>query len=134
MPNRNMHEVMGHLGRDPELRYTPSNQPVCRLSIATSNDYKKGNEWVKNQPSWHNVVIWGELASLVTERFQKGDAIMVRGKSRTRDYEKGGIKGRITEIIATEVYVPVYPKKQYEGEKEAAVEDYDDAPDADIPF
>jgi len=133
-----MHEVMGHLGRDPELRYTPSNQPVCRFTVATSNDYKKGNGWVKAQPSWHNVVVWGELASLVAERFHKGDAIMVRGKSRTRDYDANGEKRRITEITAFEVYIPVYPKKLRnqagEQESETVVDDYDEQPDADIPF
>jgi len=136
MPNRNVHEVMGHLGRDPELRYTPSNQPVCRLSIATSNDYKKGSEWVKNPPSWHNVVVWGELGELVVEHFRKGDAIMVRGRSKTREYESKGQKRRITEVIANEVYMPIYPKKAQDSQvaEEPMIDDYDELPDADIPF
>lgn len=138
MPNRNIHEVMGHLGRDPELRYTKSGQAVCRLTVATSNDYKKGNGWVKAQPSWHNVVVWGELANLVEEKFAKGDAIMVRGKSTTREYDAKGEKKRITEITAFEVYIPVYPKKLHEQASEQGneqiVDDYDEVPDADIPF
>lgn len=139
MPNRNMHEVMGHLGRDPELRYISTSRAVCRFSIATSNDYKKGSEWVKNPPEWHNVVVWGELAELVANHFHKGDAIMVRGKSKTREYEKGGEKKRITEIIASEVYAPIYLKKpnladvQVEEATEAPVEGAE-LPDADIPF
>ena len=140
MPNRNIHEVMGHLGRDPELRYTISNNPVCSFSIATSNDLKRGGQWIKNPPEWHNVVIWGELAQLVANEFKKGDAIMVRGRHRTRLYESKGQKKQISEIIATEIYRPVYVKKMADSAaympEEAPIQEFSDdsLPDADIPF
>ena len=138
MPNRNLHEIMGHIGRDPELRYTGAQKPVCTFSVATSNDFKRNGEWVKNSPEWHNIVVWGELGELVSREFKKGDAIMVRGKSTTREYDAKGEKKRITEITAFEVYIPVYPKKPHEQASEQGneqiVEDYDEVPDADIPF
>ncbi len=140
MPNRNMHEIMGHLGRDPELRYTTSNNPVCSFSIATSNDFKRGGQWIKNPPEWHNVVIWGELAQLVVNEFKKGDAIMVRGKHRTRGYESKGQKKQASEIVATEVYKPIYVKKITESstyaQEEVPMQEFadEDLPDAEIPF
>jgi len=116
MPNRNIHEIMGHIGREPELKYTASGDPVCFITIATSNDYKQGSEWIKRDPEWHNVVFFGELAELVVKEFRKGDAIMVRGKHKTRTEEWKGQVRYIGEITATEVYRPIYPKKAKEDE------------------
>jgi len=115
MPNRNLHEVMGHLGKDPELRMTPTGKQVCRISVATSNDFfdKQTQKWIEQDPEWHNVIVWGELAERVAREFSKGDAIMVRGRSRTREYQdKDNQKKRITEITANEVYKPVYVSKK----------------------
>lgn len=115
MPNRNVHEVMGHLGKDPELRMTPTGKQVCRLNIATSNGFmdKDSQKWVDKGADWHNVIIWDALAEKVAREFAKGDAIMVRGKSRTREYQdKDGAKKRITEIIAHEIFRPVYVSKK----------------------
>lgn len=115
MPNRNLHEVMGHLGKDPELRMTPTGKQVCRLNIATSNGFmdKDSQKWVDKGADWHNVIIWDALAEKVAREFAKGDAIMIRGKSRTREYQdKNGAKKRITEITANEIYKPVYVSKK----------------------
>ena len=120
MPNRNLHEIMGHIGRDPELRYTGAQKPVCTFSVATSNDFKRNGEWVKNSPEWHNIVVWGELGELVSREFKKGDAIMVRGKHRTRAEEWKGQSRQVSEIIANEVYRPIYAKKEKEAEEEQA--------------
>ena len=115
MPNRNMHEVMGHLGKDPELRMTPTGKHVCRISVATSNDFfdRQAQKWIEQDPEWHNVIIWGDLAEKVAREFAKGDAIMVRGRSKTRDYQdKDGQKKRIVEITANEIYKPIYVSKK----------------------
>ena len=115
MPNRNMHEVMGHLGKDPEPRMTPTGKHVCRINVATSNDFfdKQAQKWIEQDPEWHNVIVWGELAEKVAREFSKGDAIMVRGRSKTREYQdKDGQKKRITEITANEVYKPIYVSKR----------------------
>jgi len=138
MPNRNLHEVMGHLGKDPELRVTPTGKSVCRLSVATSNRTfdKKTQKWVDKDPDWHNVIIWGELAEKVAQEFSKGDAIMVRGKSRTREYkDKEGQKRRVTEIEAKEVLKPVYVSMTIRAKDEENVVFEDEMEDeADIPF
>ena len=111
MPNRNMHEIMGHLGRDPERSITPTGRTVCRLSIATANNFfdARTQEWIQKTPDWHNVIIWEDLAEKVAQEFSKGDAIMIRGKSHTREYQgKDGQTKRITEVTAQEVFKPVY--------------------------
>ena len=138
MPNRNLHEVMGHLGKDPELRITPTGKSVCRLSVATSNRTfdKKTKKWVSRDPDWHNVVVWGELAEKVAQEFKKGDAIMVRGKSKTRTYkDKDDQKKSITEIEAKEVLKPVYVSMTIKAKDEENVTFEDEMEDeADIPF
>jgi len=111
MPNRNVHEVMGHIGREPELILTSIGEHMCFFSIATSNDYKRGSEWIKKEPEWHNIVVFGELAELVAKEFKKGDAIMVRGRHKTRTEEWKGQTRQVGEIVATEVYRPIYPRK-----------------------
>ena len=138
MPNRNVHEVMGHLGKNPELRVTPTGKSVCRLSVATSNRTfdKKTQKWVDKDPDWHNVIIWGELAEKVAQEFKKGDAIMVRGKSKTRTYkDKDGQKKSITEIEAREVLKPVYVSMTIKAKDEEGDSFEDEMEDeADIPF
>jgi len=138
MPNRNVHEVMGHLGKDPELRITPTGKSVCRLSVATSNRVfdKETKKWVDKGADWHNVIVWGELAEKVAQEFSKGDAIMVRGKSRTREYkDKKGQKKRITEIEAKEIMKPVYISMTEKAKDEENVTFEDEMEDeADIPF
>lgn len=138
MPNRNVHEVMGHLGKDPELKITPTGKSVCRLSVATSNRTfdKKTKKWVSKDPDWHNVIVWGELAEKVSQEFSKGDAIMVRGKSKTREYkDKNGQKRRVTEIEAKEVLKPVYVSMTIRAKDEENVVFEDEMEDeADIPF
>lgn len=82
----------------------------------------------------------GELGELVSREFKKGDAIMVRGRHRTRLYESKGQKKQISEIIATEIYRPVYVKKTADSAaympEEAQIQEFSDdsLPDADIPF
>ena len=138
MPNRNVHEVMGHLGKDPELRITPTGKSVCRLSVATSNRVfdKKTNKWIDKGADWHNVIVWGELAEKVAQEFTKGDVIMVRGKSRTREYkDKEGQKRRVTEIEAKEILKPVYVSMTIKAKDEENITFEDEMDEeADIPF
>jgi len=142
MPNRNVHEIMGHLGKDPELSETATGKMVCRISIATSNNYldNRTREWVERDPDWHNVIIWEDLAEKVAQEFSKGDAIMVRGKSRTREYQgKDGQTKRITEITAQEVFKPVYvPRRdrqnKIDDDDSWTIDVVDGQEDIEIPF
>ncbi len=118
MPNRNVHEVMGHLGRDPEVQYTFERKPYCKITIATSNAYKDRDtgEWVERPADWHYATIWGDLAEKVALEFEKGSAIMIRGKSRTKEYQNNeGEKKRSTEITVSEVFKPIYVTRKEKG-------------------
>ncbi len=92
--------LIGNLGRDPELRYTPSGKPVASFSIATTERWKDQNGEMKESTEWHNIVLWGRSAELAKEYLQKGSPVYIEGAIRTRNYEdKEGVRRYRTEII-----------------------------------
>ncbi len=97
--------LLGNLGRDPELKYTPSGQAVARFSIATSDKWKDKNsgEW-QERTEWHNIVCWARLAETVSQYLTKGSSVYVEGRLQTRSWDdKEGKKHYMTEIIANEL-------------------------------
>lgn len=96
--------ILGHLGRDPELRYTQGGQAVCNLAIATSRRYtnSKTNEVVE-ETEWHRVVVWGKQAEHCNNYLVKGRQVYVEGRLRTSSYERDGVKQYSTEIVADTV-------------------------------
>lgn len=95
--------ILGHLGRDPELRYIQSGQPVCSLNIATSRKYtNKQNEQVE-ETEWHRVSVWGKQAEHCNNFLTKGRQVYVEGRLRTSSYDKDGQKHYTTEIVADTV-------------------------------
>ena len=93
--------IVGNVGRDPELRYTQSGQPVASFSIATNERFKdKDGNW-KDRTEWHRIVAWARLAEICGEYLRKGSQVYVEGRIQTRDWEdKEGNKRQTTEIIA----------------------------------
>ena len=95
--------ILGHLGRDPELRYLQNGQPVCKLNIATSRRYtNKQNESVE-ETEWHRVSVWGKQAEHCNNFLTKGRQVYVEGRLRTSSYDKDGQKHYTTEIVADTV-------------------------------
>lgn len=92
--------LVGNLGRDPELRYTPNGTPVANFSIATSERFKgQDGEW-KDQTEWHNIVCWRRLAEVAGEYLKKGSKVYIEGKLKTRNWDdKDGKKNYRTEIF-----------------------------------
>ena len=125
---------MGHLGRDPELRYTQSGVPAVNFSVATTERWKdKAGEW-QNQTEWHNIVAWRDLAERCAQRLVKGDLAHVSGKLQTRAWEeKDGNKRTTTEIVARSVK---FFRKAEEGAGEGPAKAPGNKPDDgdDIPF
>lgn len=78
MPNFNQATFIGHLGRDPELRYTPTGTAICGFSIAVNNRQKDGDEW-KEVPMWIKVNVWGRQAEPCSQYLSKGRAVLVSG-------------------------------------------------------
>ena len=92
--------IIGHLGRDPELRKTPGGASVTDFSVATTERFtdKSGNR--QEQTEWHNIVMWGRQAETAAQYLRKGSSVYIEGKLRTRSWEDNGKKNYRTEIIA----------------------------------
>ena len=103
MPNYNQATVIGHLGADPELRYTGSGTAVCNARLATTEKYNKDGKPVEDT-TWHSIVLWGKLAEVCAHYLSKGDAVMFVGPIKNRSYEdRDGNTRYVTEIKATQM-------------------------------
>jgi len=92
--------LVGHLGKDPDIRYLDGNVSVASFPLATSETYTKDGRRVE-QTEWHNVVLWRGLADIAVKYLSKGKLVYIEGKLRTRSYEdKEGIRRYTTEIVA----------------------------------
>ena len=92
--------LMGHVGKDPEVRRMDNNLAVARFSLATNERWNKDGNWV-DHTEWHNIVVWRDLAERTEKFIRKGSLIYVEGKIRSRSYEdKDGVKRYVTEILA----------------------------------
>ena len=92
--------LVGHLGKDPEIRYLEGGVSVTSFPLATSETFNKDGKKVE-QTEWHNIVLWRSLAEVAAKYLQKGKLVYIEGKLRTRYFEdKEGIKKYTTEIVA----------------------------------
>ncbi|HII3761634.1 single-stranded DNA-binding protein [Pasteurella multocida] len=93
-------ELIGHLGKDPEIRVFPDGTPVASISVATTEYYKdKETGERKDITQWHNITVTGKKADFCREYLKKGSFVFISGKLNYRSYEKDGQKRLITEII-----------------------------------
>lgn len=96
--------LIGHLGADPDMRYTPSGAGVCELRVATSESWKDKNGQRQERTEWHRVVVWGKTAEICAKYLAKGRQVYIEGRIQTRTYDdKEGQKRYITEVIANDV-------------------------------
>lgn len=92
--------LVGHLGKDPEVRHLEGNVSVASFPLATSETYNKDGRKIE-QTEWHNIVMWRGLADVASKYLQKGKLVYIEGKLRTRSFEdKEGHKKYTTEIVA----------------------------------
>ncbi len=92
--------LVGHLGKDPEVRHLEGGVSVASFTLATSESYTRNGERV-DQTEWHNIVCWRGLADVAEKYLQKGKLVYVEGKLRTRSWDdKEGNKRYTTEIVA----------------------------------
>ena len=101
----NKAQIIGHIGTDPMMAYKIFNNggAVCNISVSTSErgyKLKDGTE-VSEKVEWHNVVFRNKLAEIAGKYLKKGDKVYIEGKLQTREYEKDGIRRKITEIIVS---------------------------------
>ncbi len=97
--------LIGNLGRDPEVRYSPSGSAVANVTLATSESWKDKNSGEKQEKTeWHRVVFFGRLAEIAGEYLKKGSQVYVEGRLQTRKWQdKEGHDRYTTEIVANEM-------------------------------
>ena len=97
--------LVGNVGKDPEVKYTPSGTALAKFSIATNERFKdKSGEW-QDRTEWHNVLAWERLAEIVGEYVRKGSKIYIEGRLQTSSWEdrQSGEKKYRTEIVARDL-------------------------------
>ena len=96
--------LIGNLGKDPELRYTPGGQPVATFPLATTERWADKSGQRQERTEWHNIVVWGKLAELTNQYLKKGRSAYVEGRITTRSWDdRDGNKKYRTEIVATQI-------------------------------
>ena len=133
--SRGLNKVMliGRLGANPEIRYTPDGNPVATFNVATNESYTNKSGERVTQTEWHRVVVFGKLAEIVGEYYSKGKKVYVEGKLRTRQWEdRNGNKRWTTEIVANNLFILDSKGEDFTPE-ETTIEDTP-INDDDIPF
>ncbi len=96
--------LVGRLGGDPEVRYTPSGAAVANFTVATSERWKDKNTGeMQERTEWHRIVAWNRLGEICGEYLSKGKQVYIEGRLQTRSWEKDGVTRYTTEIVATEM-------------------------------
>ena len=96
--------LVGNLGADPELKYTPGNRPVCHLRIATNEVWKDKSGQKQEKTEWHRVNVWGDQAENCTKFLSKGRMVYVEGRLQTRSWDdKEGVARYSTDVVADRV-------------------------------
>ena len=144
--------IVGNLGRDPEMSYTPAGLAVAKFSIATSEEWKdKATGEKKTKTEWHRIVAFGRLAEICGEYLSKGKQVYLEGRIQTSSWEKDGITRYSTDIIANNMQMlgpkgsdynrnqsdgPVYdgPEQDMSPTTGQNTSENDEQKDDDIPF
>ncbi len=92
--------LIGHLGADPESRFTTSGNAVATLNIATNESWRTSEGDIKDRTEWHRCVVFGKMAETAAEYMKKGQLVYIEGRLQTRSWEdKDGVKRYTTEVI-----------------------------------
>lgn len=136
--------LVGHLGKDPEVRHLEGGVTVASFPLATSETFNKDGRKIE-QTEWHNIVMWRGLADVASKYLQKGKLVYIEGKLRTRSFEdREGHKKYTTEVVA-ENFTMLGRKSDFEGgnsghqtpqsnQVEHPIVLGESSPDDDLPF
>ncbi len=130
--------LIGRLGADPQLRYTPSGRASATFNLATNYTWKDNDGNMQERTDWHRIVAWGKLAEVMGEWLKKGSAVYLEGRLQTRNYDDAnGVKKYITEVVVNDM--EMLGRKGEGGGGGASSEPYPDEPPAfdqndDLPF
>jgi single-strand DNA-binding protein len=93
--------LIGRLGKDPEVRFSPNGQAVAKFTIATTEKWRDQQGQMQERTEWHNIVVWGKQAESCGQYLAKGRQVFIEGRIQSRSYDdKDGNKRYITEIVA----------------------------------
>ncbi len=96
--------LVGHLGGDPEMRYTSSGTPVTNFSLATNERWNNQDGERQERTEWHKIVTWSKLAEISNQYLTKGQLVFIEGRIQTREWDdRDGNKRRTTEIVASDM-------------------------------
>jgi single-strand DNA-binding protein len=96
--------LIGHLGKDPEIRYTQDGAAVASFSLATSDSFTDKNGTRQDRTEWHSIKAFGKLADICKQYLAKGKQVYIEGRIQTREYtDRDGIKRRFTEVVANQM-------------------------------
>ena len=135
--SRGLNKVMiiGHLGRDPEMRFTPSGRPVTSFSAATTRNWTTAEGEKRSETEWLNVVAWGSLAEICNQFLKKGQQVYIEGRLQTRHWQdETGNKRSATEVVAREMIMLSERREKAEGESAEAEENYPPSEEEEFPF
>lgn len=131
--SRGLNKVMiiGNLGRDPEMRYTPSGRPVTTFSVATSRSWNTSEGEKRVETEWFNVVAWSSLAEICKQHLSKGQQVYVEGRLQTRHWDDAeGNKHTSVEIVANEMII----LGERRDATESSTSDADTVEEDEFPF
>jgi len=127
--------LIGHLGKDPEVRYTQSGTAVAGFSLATTERFKnKSGDW-EDRTEWHNITLWGRLAEVAGDYLTKGKMVYIEGRLQTRKWQDKEGRDRYTTEVVGEKLLMLGGKG--EGDRKKPAENNDEPhfdPNDDIPF
>ena len=120
--------LIGHLGRNPEVRYMPNGDAVCNFSIATSESWKDQSGQRQEKTEWHAITLYRKLAEIAAQYLKKGSLIYLEGKIQSRKYtDKQGVERTAYEIIGNEM-------KMLGGRDNQPAQPPEQQPFDDVPF
>jgi single-strand DNA-binding protein len=137
--------LVGNVGKDPEVRYSPSGTPVAKFSLATNERFKDRNDEWQERTEWHSIVAWQRLAEIVGEYVSKGSKLYVEGKIQTSSWEdrQSGERKYRTEVVARDLLL-LGPRENGGGDHRSPTPDDNEGQrsqasssesgDQDIPF
>ena len=125
--------LVGHLGGDPETRFTPSGAAVANFNLATNESWKDANGELQDKTEWHRCVMFGKSAELAGELLKKGQLVYMEGQLQTRNWEdKDGIKRYTTEVVC-DMFTMLGRKMDTDSSQQVAPTSNIDEED-DLPF
>ncbi len=128
--------LIGHLGDNPELRYTPSGDPVANFRIATNRTWKDRDGNQQEKTEWHRIVVWRKLAEICSQYLKKGSHVYIEGRLETRTWEdQTGNKRYTTEILAEQMkMLDSRESAEQLADSPPLTQDTPDMSEDDVPF